>query len=130
MHALARTAPAPALPARDAGCDPVAPYGGLGVAHELPAAAVAAGRAPAPGPALDALVAAHAEAQHARDSGEFRRRPRTVLARTTDRVVDRYWQLAAAVAPAAPPTTGEAHDWLCAALRTGSEGAAPRVKNG
>ncbi|MFJ9038706.1 MerR family transcriptional regulator [Streptomyces sp. NPDC102406] len=117
LHALARTAAAPAPPARDPGCDPVALYEGLGVAHESGAAAVAAGRTPGPGPALDAFVTAHADAQRTRNSADFRRRLRTLLARTTDRAVDRYGRFAAAVDPAAPPTMGAAHDRLGAALR-------------
>ncbi|MEU6387747.1 MerR family transcriptional regulator [Streptomyces sp. NPDC046939] len=121
LHALARTAPAPVPPARDLGCDPVALYEGLGPAYALGAAAVGADRAPAPGPVLDAFVGAHAEARHTRDTAAFRRHLSTVLAGTTDRSVDRYWQLTAALDPAAPPTMGAAHDWLCAALRTDPE---------
>ncbi|MEV3858952.1 MerR family transcriptional regulator [Streptomyces sp. NPDC050095] len=116
LHAHARTAVAPRPPARDAGCDPVVLYEGLDVAYELGAAELTAGRAPGPGSALDAFVAAHAQAQQARDTREFRRLLRGLLHRTAQPDVDRYWQLTAEVDPAAPPTMGAAHDWLFAAL--------------
>ncbi|MFI6873890.1 MerR family transcriptional regulator [Streptomyces sp. NPDC050400] len=116
LHAHARTSVAPRPPARDAGCDPVSLYEGLGVAYALGATELAAGSVPGPGAALDAFVAAHAGAQPARDTPGFRRLLAALLDRTADPDVDRFWQLSAAVDPSAPPTMGAAHDWLRAAL--------------
>ncbi|MFF3640561.1 MerR family transcriptional regulator [Streptomyces sp. NPDC002564] len=93
-------------------------YAALPEAYDLAAARIRAGRAPHPGEALDCFVAAHAASLSRRDTADFRRVLRRMLA--AEPRIDRYWQLAAEVTrpPSGPPepTPGAADNWLRAAL--------------
>ncbi|MGK5497116.1 MerR family transcriptional regulator [Streptomyces sp. URMC 125] len=97
---------------------PAVLYEGLAEAYELAAVRMRAGRAPHGGEALDCFVDAYARSCGGRDTPGFRHRLGAWLA--ADPRIDRYWELAAELAPSASgvpePTPGAAHDWLCAAL--------------
>ena len=94
-------------------------HAAVGEACELASPQVAAGAAPAPGPALDRFVEAHAAATGARDTPEFRR---ALTRRTADDRhprLRRYWRLAGEVTGEAVPIA-VAHTWLLDALNTGN----------
>ncbi|MGW4484903.1 MerR family transcriptional regulator [Amycolatopsis sp. NPDC004368] len=85
----------------------------------LASADVASGTRPAPGPALDRFVAAHAAALGAADTPAFRRtlNHRTAPDRTPQ--VRRYWTLTGEVTGEAAPM-GVTHTWLLDALNATS----------
>ena len=84
-------------------------------ACELAAPLIMAGAPPAPGPALDRFVTAHARALGTGDSPRFRRvlNQRTAFDRHPR--MRRYWQLAAELTDK-PVPPGIAHTWLLDAL--------------
>ncbi|GAA3970116.1 MerR family transcriptional regulator [Actinomadura viridis] len=88
---------------------------GIDEACRLAAPEALSGRAPRPGPALDRLVAAHAEVRGARDTPEFRRHLRTVLVDEAEPRMGRYWHLAGEVA-GRRSILGAGHRWLVEAL--------------
>lgn len=81
---------------------------------------VAAGAAPAPGPALDRFVAAHARALGTTDTPTFRRALNRRTAPDRDPRLRRYWHLAGEVT-AEPASLGVTHTWLLDALVTDLE---------
>lgn len=87
---------------------------GVVEACEMAAPAVAAGRVPSSGPALDRFVAAHAGARGMADSPRLRQ----ALAAGTDHdpLVRRYWDLVRQVT-AGRVTGGDVQGWLHAGLR-------------
>ncbi|GAB3143793.1 MerR family transcriptional regulator [Amycolatopsis sp. NPDC004378] len=87
----------------------------VGAACGLASASVAAGEPPAPGPALDRFVAAHASAWGREDSPEFRRAVNHRTAPDRHPRLRRYWHLAGEVTGEAAPM-GVAHTWLLDAL--------------
>ena len=93
-------------------------YAGLAEAYELAGPHLREARAPYPGEALDAYVAAYASAYGSRDTREFRRLLATRLAAGPR--LDRYWELTALVLTPPggrpEPTPGSSDDWLRAAL--------------
>lgn len=93
-------------------------YTGLAEAFELAGPQLRRERAPRPGEALDAYVAAYASAYGGRDTRDFRRRLAGLLA--AEPRLDRYWELTAVVITPPggrpEPTPGSADDWLRAAL--------------
>ncbi|MFF5437815.1 MerR family transcriptional regulator [Streptomyces achromogenes] len=89
-------------------------YDGLHEAHRLVEAAVRAGRAPAPGEALDCYAAAYARAAGTRDTPAFRRALAARLAAADHPVMRRYWHLAGTLIPGL--TLGAADAWLRDAL--------------
>ncbi|MEV7090669.1 MerR family transcriptional regulator [Streptomyces sp. NPDC093085] len=97
---------------------PAVLFEGLREAFALAATEVRAHRAPYPGGALECFVAAHARTYGARDTPVFRRRLRVLLRATADPVLDRYWELSAALTGPGEPTLGAAQEWLRAALET------------
>ncbi|RSD22960.1 MerR family transcriptional regulator [Amycolatopsis eburnea] len=90
-------------------------HASVGEACVLAAGAVSAGLPPAPGPALDRFVAAHATAHRAVDSVEFRRALNRRTAADRSPRLRRYWHLAGEVTGEAAPM-GVAHTWLLDAL--------------
>ncbi|TLQ43111.1 MerR family transcriptional regulator [Streptomyces marianii] len=129
MHALVSgncsgsVRPQPAVHLPDRGYRPAVLYDGLGEAYALASAELRAGRPPRTGEALDCFVSVYAVSRGTRDTTAFRRLLRRQLA--ADPRIDVYWQLTAELStpPGAPPepNPGSAHDWLCAALDTGTE---------
>ncbi|WP_330460989.1 MerR family transcriptional regulator [Streptomyces sp. NBC_00820] len=124
LHAIA-TAPCPAGdPRRAAGNrtdvvrHPDVLYDGLFDAYTLAAAGLKADRTPERGQALDCFVAAHADARGLPDSPGFRRRLSGMLARGTDPLIDRYWELTGELTSSPEPTLGAVHAWLRSALHT------------
>ncbi|MFC9326034.1 MerR family transcriptional regulator [Kitasatospora sp. NPDC057015] len=97
-------------------CDAVKLYEGMREAYGLAAAELRAGHHPATGDALDCFVQAHAAAERAVDSTDYRR----TLARRTagrgDARMERYWSLAAELRADGEPDMGAAHAWLAGAL--------------
>ncbi|MEV6828116.1 MerR family transcriptional regulator [Amycolatopsis sp. NPDC051102] len=89
----------------------------VGSACALAAPQVAAGERPAPGPALDRFVAAHAAAWGAADSPAFRRALNHRTAADRRPRLRRYWHLAGEVT-GEPAPMGVAHTWLLDALNT------------
>lgn len=102
-----------------AGGDRIGDLGALhaevGAACELASQAVAAGRAPSPGRALDRFVTAHAHAIGAADTPEFRRALNTRTAPDRHPTLRRYWHLAGEVT-GEPAPMGVVHTWLLDAL--------------
>ncbi|SFW90623.1 MerR family transcriptional regulator [Amycolatopsis australiensis] len=102
-----------------AGHDRIADLGELhadvGEACVLASPEVAAGAAPAPGPALDRFVAAHATAWGREDDLEFRRALNDRTAPDRDPRLRRYWHLAGEVTGERAPI-GMTHTWLLDAL--------------
>ncbi|WP_067806638.1 MerR family transcriptional regulator [Actinomadura formosensis] len=88
---------------------------GHGEALALAAPLVLAGREPAPGPALDLFVAAHAAGRRERDTPEFRRALLPAVATEQDPRVRRYWTLFGEVT-GEPATAGTISSWLIDAL--------------
>ncbi|GAA1583988.1 MerR family transcriptional regulator [Actinomadura kijaniata] len=88
---------------------------GVGEAWRLAVPALAAGAPPAPGAALDRLVAAHAGVRGGRDTPEFRRHLHAELTLDQDPRLDRYWRLAARVT-GDRLSLGLTHEWLLASL--------------
>jgi hypothetical protein len=76
---------------------------------------VAAGARPAPGPALDRFVAAHAAAHGTGDTPDFRRALNRRTAADRHPRVRRYWHLAGEITGEAAPM-GVTHTWLLDAL--------------
>lgn len=103
------------LAARDRVPDERALHDGVGRACVLARPLVRAERPPAPGPALDLFVAAHAAVWGARDTPSFRR---TLLGRTEverDPRLRRYWALVGTVT-GEDVSVGAAYSWLLDAL--------------
>lgn len=90
-------------------------HAAVGAACELAFPQVAAGARPAPGPALDRFVAAHAAALGARDTPEFRRALNRRTAPDRHPRLRRYWHLAGEVT-GEPAPLGVTHTWLLDAL--------------
>jgi DNA-binding transcriptional MerR regulator len=88
---------------------------GIGEACELARPLLLAGRAPAPGPALDRYVAAYATVQRSRDTTRFRRDLLTTATVDRDPRLRRYWRLVGEVT-GEPVTVGGAQAWLVDAL--------------
>jgi DNA-binding transcriptional MerR regulator len=88
---------------------------GIGEACELARPLLLAGRAPAPGPALDRYVAAYAAAQRSRDTTRFRRDLLATATVDRDPRLRRYWGLVGEVT-GEPATVGTAQAWLVDAL--------------
>ncbi|QKW11304.1 MerR family transcriptional regulator [Streptomyces sp. NA04227] len=110
------TAPQPAAHRADEGWRPAVLYDGLGEAHLLAAPELRARRTPFEGEALDCFVGAYAAASGQRDTADFRRQLRQLLA--ADPRIDHYWNLVAKVSGPDRPTPGATHDWLLEALDT------------
>lgn len=89
----------------------------------LAAPRVLAGREPAPGPALDLFVAAHAAGRRERDTPEFRRALLPAVATEQDPRVRRYWTLFGEVT-GQPATAGSINSWLIDALERDVSGLA------
>lgn len=87
----------------------------VGAACELAFPLVALGVPPAPGPALDRFVAAHAAALGTGDTREFRRALNERTAPDRHPRLRRYWHLAGEVTEE-PAPMGVAHTWLLDAL--------------
>ncbi|GAB2620514.1 MerR family transcriptional regulator [Streptomyces capparidis] len=108
---------------REAVSDPVALLTGIGEACEMAGAPVRARQRPAPGPALDRFVEAHAAVRNGRDTPAFRRRLLTAFAHGSwtpaavdpDPRIRRYWSLVGEVT-GDEATIGARHDWLLGAL--------------
>lgn len=98
-------------------------FDGLGEACSLAASAIAAGRPPQPGDALDCFVQAHARARRERDTPVFRARLYNSITCATDPWITRYWDLVGTVT-GDRATLGASHGWLTAALRGQREMAA------
>ncbi|MEU6682977.1 MerR family transcriptional regulator [Streptomyces sp. NPDC046832] len=101
-------------------------YAGLIEAFELATPHLRRARAPQPGEALDAYVAAYASAYRSRDTQQFRR---SLAARlSAEARLNQYWELAAVVltppGSSPQPTPGSADDWLRAALQLDNARAA------
>jgi hypothetical protein len=88
---------------------------GIGEACELARPLLLAGRAPAPGPALDRYVAAYATVQRSRDTRRFRRDLLATATVDRDPRLRRYWRLVGEVT-GEPVTVGGAQAWLVDAL--------------
>jgi DNA-binding transcriptional MerR regulator len=88
---------------------------GIAAACELARPLVRAGRAPAPGPALDQFVAAHATGQRSRDTHAFRQELLVTASVDRDPRLRRYWRLVGEVT-GEPVTVGVAQAWLVDAL--------------
>mgnify|MGYP001416312477 CR=1 FL=1 len=88
---------------------------GLAEACAMAESGLLAGRPPGPGPAVDRLVAAHAEVRGRRDTPEFRQALYWKLVAEQDPGIERYWRLAAEVT-GDPVTLGTAHGWLVEGL--------------
>lgn len=90
-------------------------HASVGAACELASPAVAAGSKPAPGPALDGFVAAHATALGADDTPEFRQTLNRRTAPDRHPRLRRYWHLTGEVT-GNPAPVGVTHTWLLDAL--------------
>lgn len=120
---LQRRLRARARASRELVSDPVALLAGMDEAYRLADPLLRAGRRPAPGPALDRFVAAHAEVRGGRDTAAFRHELLTAFRRGTwthvavpgDPRIRRYWHLLGE-ATGEPVTIGTVHDWLVDAL--------------
>jgi hypothetical protein len=88
---------------------------GIGEACELARPLLLAGRAPAPGPALDRYVAAYATVQRSRDTTRFRRDLLATATVDRDPRLRRYWRLVGEIT-GEPVTVGGAQAWLVDAL--------------
>ncbi|MEU5878638.1 MerR family transcriptional regulator [Spirillospora sp. NPDC047279] len=89
---------------------------GVGEAYAMAAPALVAGDIPAPGPALDRFVEAHAYARGRHgDTPEFRRHLYRELRRDQDPHIDRYWDLYTEVTGTFV-TLGRGQTWLLTAL--------------
>ncbi|WP_344596139.1 MerR family transcriptional regulator [Actinomadura vinacea] len=95
--------------------DEAALLGGIAEACAMAAPDVRGGLDPRPGPALDRLVGAYAEARGGPDTPEFRRRLRTRILADDVPEVRRYWRLRGEVT-GDPLTLGAVHEWLVKAL--------------
>lgn len=87
----------------------------VALACELAFPAVTSGTRPAPGPALDRFVAAHAAALRTTDTPAFRHALNHRTAPDRDPRVRRYWTLAGEVT-GEPAPMGVTHTWLLDAL--------------
>jgi DNA-binding transcriptional MerR regulator len=92
---------------------------GIGEACELARPLLLAGRAPAPGPALDRYVTAYATVQRSRDTPRFRQELLTTATVDRDPRLRRYWRLVGEVT-GEPVTVGAAQAWLVDALERSS----------
>jgi DNA-binding transcriptional MerR regulator len=119
LLAADRTFPAHLRASTLVGHDRIADLGALhaevGAACELAVPLVVAGARPAPGPALDRFVAAHAAAHGTGDTPDFRRALNRRTAADRHPRVRRYWHLAGEITGEAAPM-GVTHTWLLDAL--------------
>jgi DNA-binding transcriptional MerR regulator len=90
-------------------------HAAVGAACELAFGQVAAGAQPAPGPALDRFVAAHAAALGTGDTAEFRHALNRRTAADRHPRLRRYWHLAGEITGERAPV-GVTHTWLLDAL--------------
>lgn len=90
-------------------------HAAVAAACELASPQVAAGAPPAPGPALDRFVTAHAAALGTSDSAQFRRALDRRTAPDRHPRLRRYWHLAGQIT-AEPASLGVTHIWLLDAL--------------
>ena len=90
-------------------------HASVGAACATASVQVAAGDEPAPGPALDRFVAAHAAALGADDTPRFRQALNRRTAADRHPRLRRYWHLAGEIT-AEPAPVGVTHTWLLDAL--------------
>ncbi|WP_236654329.1 MerR family transcriptional regulator [Streptacidiphilus anmyonensis] len=115
LHELTGAADEGCLAAhRPAPPEPELLYDGLREAYDLAAPALADGRGPAAGEALDCFVGAHARAHGRRDSPGYRRELGRDLSAGEHPAMRRYWGLVAELTPV--PTLGAVDVWLSSAL--------------